>query len=143
MSAKLIKLFLRLAIAAGFLSAVADRFGWWSKDVSAWGNWESFVTYTQTINPWMPDATIPTLAIIATIAEIVFALFLIVGFKTELFAKLSGFLLLLFGLSMSFSVGIKAPLDYSVFAASAGAFALSLMKEKFLEVDGLISKSNS
>lgn len=143
MSAKLVKLFLRLAIAAGFLSAVADRFGWWSKDVSAWGNWESFVTYTQTINPWMPDATIPTLAIIATIAEIVFALFLIVGFKTELFAKLSGFLLLLFGLSMAFSVGIKAPLDYSVFAASAGAFALSLMKEKFLEVDGLISKSNS
>jgi uncharacterized membrane protein YphA (DoxX/SURF4 family) len=140
MNNKLIKLFLRLAISAGFLSAVADRFGWWSKEISAWGNWENFVAYTQTINPWMPTAVIPTLAIIATVAEIIFALFLIIGFKTELFAKLSGYLLLIFGLSMAFSVGIKAPLDYSVFGASAGAFALGLMKEKYLEVDSLLFK---
>jgi uncharacterized membrane protein YphA (DoxX/SURF4 family) len=139
MNAKLIKLFLRLTISAGFLSAVADRFGWWSKEVSAWGNWENFVAYTQTINPRIPSAMIPTLAIIATVAEIIFALLLIIGFKTELFAKLSGYLLFLFGLSMAFSVGIKAPLDYSVFTACAGAFALSLMKEKYLEVDSLIS----
>jgi uncharacterized membrane protein YphA (DoxX/SURF4 family) len=139
MTNKLIKLFLRLTISAGFLSAVADRFGWWSKEVSAWGNWENFVAYTQTINPRIPSAMIPTLAIIATVAEIIFALLLIIGFKTELFAKLSGYLLLLFGLSMALSVGIKAPLDYSVFSACAGAFALSLMKEKYLEVDSLIS----
>jgi uncharacterized membrane protein YphA (DoxX/SURF4 family) len=82
---------------------------------------------------------IPTLAISATVAEIIFALLLIIGFKTELFAKLSGYLLLLFGLSMALSIGIKAPLDYSVFSACAGAFALSLMKEKYLEVDSLIS----
>jgi uncharacterized membrane protein YphA (DoxX/SURF4 family) len=139
MNAKLIKLFLRLTISAGFLSAVADRFGWWSKEVSAWGNWENFVAYTQTINPRIPSAMIPTLAIIATVAEIIFALLLIIGFKTELFAKLSGYLLLLFGLSMALSIGIKAPLDYSVFSACAGAFALSLMKEKYLEVDSLVS----
>jgi uncharacterized membrane protein YphA (DoxX/SURF4 family) len=139
MNAKLIKLFLRLTISAGFLSAVADRFGWWSKEVSAWGNWENFVAYTQTINPRIPSAMIPTLAIIATVAEIIFALLLIIGFKTELFAKLSGYLLLLFGLSMALSIGLKAPLDYSVFSACAGAFALSLMKEKYLEVDSLIS----
>jgi thiosulfate dehydrogenase (quinone) large subunit len=39
---------------------------------------------------------------------------------------------------MTFSRGIKAPLDYSVFTASAAAFALSLIKEKFLELDSLI-----
>ena len=75
-----------------------------------------------------------------TIAEIVFAIFLIIGFKTELFAKLSGFLLLLFAVSMTFSTGVKGALDFSVFSASAGAFALSLMKEKYLELDNLISK---
>lgn len=32
---KAIKLFLRLAISLGFLSAIADRFGFWNKDVSA------------------------------------------------------------------------------------------------------------
>ena len=41
---------------------------------------------------------------------------------------------------MTFSTGIKGALDYSVFSASAGAFALSLMKEKYFEIDSLISK---
>lgn len=92
------------------------------------------------INPWIPNSLIPTIGILATVAEIVFAIFLIIGFKTELFAKLSGFLLLIFALAMTFSTGIKGALDFSVFIASAGAFALSLMKEKFLELDSLISK---
>jgi len=68
---------------------------------------------------------------------------LIIGFKTELFAKWSGFLLLLFALSMTFSTGIKGALDFSVFTASAGAFALSLMKEKYMELDSLIAKGNN
>lgn len=140
MDNKGIKLFLRLALAAGFLSAVADRFGWWGKEVSVWGNWESFLAYTEVLNPWLPKSIIPILGTMATIAEIVFAIGLIIGFKTELFAKLSGFLLLLFALSMAFSIGIKAPFDYSVFIASAAAFALSLMKTKHYELDSLISK---
>lgn len=140
MNKKLIKLFLRLAISIGFLSAVADRFGLWSKEVSVWGNWNSFLEYTQLINPWIPSFLIPAIGIIATAAEIIFAIFLIIGFKTELFAKLSGFLLLIFALSMTFSTGIKGAFDFSVFSASAGAFALGLMKEKYLELDTLIFK---
>ena len=123
---------MRLAISFGFLSAVADRFGLWDKDVSVWGNWENFLNYTQQINPWIPNSLISTIGIIATAAEIIFAFFLIIGFKTELFAKLSGFLLLIFALSMTFS-----------FTASAGAFALSLMKEKYIEMDSLIAKGNN
>jgi uncharacterized membrane protein YphA (DoxX/SURF4 family) len=140
MEKKVIKLFLRLAISAGFLSAVADRFGWWSKEISVWGNWNSFLDYTRLINPWVPDALIPTVGIVATAAEIVFALFLIVGFKTELVAKLSGLLLLIFALSMTFSTGIKGAFDFSVFSASAGAFALSLLKDKYYELDNLMVK---
>jgi uncharacterized membrane protein YphA (DoxX/SURF4 family) len=140
MNEKITKLFLRLSISAGFLSAVADRFGWWHTKVSVWGNWNSFLAYTHLINPWMSNSFIPTIGIIATGAEILCAIFLFIGFKTELFAKVSGFLLLLFALAMSFSIGIKAALDYSVFPASAAAFALSVMKEKYLEVDSLLSK---
>ena len=140
---KTLKLFLRFAIAIGFLSAVADRLGLWSKEVSVWGNWDNFLSYTQLINPWVPNSLIPTLGLVATILEIIFAIFLIIGFKTELFAKLSGILLLIFGLSMTFSTGIKGAFDYSVFTASAGAFALSLMREKYFELDSLISKSKT
>jgi thiosulfate dehydrogenase [quinone] large subunit len=135
-----IKLFLRVALAAGFLSAAADRFGMWGSEVSVWGNWNNFLDYTRLINPWFPDSFIPAIGIIATAAEILLAIFLLVGFKTELTAKASGFLILLFGLSMTFSTGIKGAFDYSVFSASAAAFALSLMKEKYFELDNLITK---
>ncbi len=137
---KILKLFLRLSLAGGFLSAVADRFGFWGKEVSVWGNWNSFLEYTELINPWFPHSFISILGMMATIAEVVFAACLLIGFKTELFAKLSGLLLLVFGLSMTFSLGIKGALDYSVFIASAGAFALSAMKLKYLELDQFISK---
>jgi len=139
---KLIKLFLRLAITVGFLSAVADRFGLWSKDVSAWGNWDNFLEYTQLLNPLIPKNLIPVVGTLATSAEIIFAVCLIIGFRTELFAKLSGYLLLIFALAMTFSTGIKGVLDYSVFTASAGAFALSIMKEKYLELDVLFYRTN-
>lgn len=137
---KVIKLFLRLAISAGFLSAVADRLGFWDKGVSVWGNWNSFLEYTHVINPWFPDALIPAIGLLATAAEVVFAICLIIGLKTELFAKLSGLLLLIFALSMTFSTGIKGPLDFSVFSASAAALAIAVIKEKYIEVDSLFSK---
>jgi thiosulfate dehydrogenase (quinone) large subunit len=140
MNLKVIKLFLRAAIALSFLSAVADRFGLWGASVSVWGNWKNFLSYTKVINPWIPDSMIPALGAAATLAEIVFAPALLIGFKTELVSRLSGLLLLLFALSMTFSTGIKGAFDYSVFSASAAAFALSLMKEKFLEVDSLFAK---
>lgn len=136
----IIKLFLRFSIALGFLSAVADRFGLWPDSVSVWGNWNRFLDYTQILNPWMPEAVIPTLGWIATIAEIILALCLLVGFKTQLIAKLSGFLLLLFTLSMTISIGVKAVFDYSVLSAAAAAFALSLLKEPYLELDTLLNK---
>ena len=60
MSKKIIKIFLRLGIGVGFLSAVADRFGLWPAEVSAWGNWENFLAYTQLINPIIQEHTFDT-----------------------------------------------------------------------------------
>jgi len=142
MNNKIIKLFLRFGIGIGFLSAVADRFGLWPAEVSAWGNWDSFLEYTQVLNPLIPETMIPFFGAIATGAELVFGVGLLIGFKTELVAKLSGFLMLIFALAIAFSTGIKGVFDYSVFAASAGAFGLSTMKDKYLELDSLLSKKS-
>lgn len=133
MNIKIIKLFLRLSISAGFLSAVADRFGLWGSQ-AAWGNWASFVDYTHTLLPWLPETMAGYFAVLATAAELFFGLMLLIGYKTSHFAKLSGILLLLFALSMTMSLGIKKPLDFSVFAASGAAFALATIKERILEL---------
>ena len=138
---KFVKLFLRFAIASSFLSAVADRLGYWDKAVSVWGNWENFLAYTQMINPWFPSGLIPIIGLIATVAEVVFAIGLLIGFKTEFVAKLSGVLLLIFAISMTFSTGIKGAFDYSVLSAAAAAFALSTMNScKYLEIDGVLNR---
>lgn len=96
--------------------------------------------YTAQINPWAPAVIVPALGLLATVAEIVLALGQIAGYKTKLFANLSGILLLIFALSMTFSTGIKKALDASVFSASAAAFALGIMKEKYWELDAIIER---
>lgn len=132
---KLISLFLRFSIAAGFLSAVLDRFGAWPTEKSTWGNWENFVNYTGILNPWSPESFVPFIAILATAAEIIFSLLLIMGYKTSLVAKASGYLLLIFALAMTLFTGIKGVFDYSVLIAAAGAFALSYIAKKDLADD--------
>lgn len=136
-----VKLFLRVAVATGFLSAVADRFGLWGKNISVWGNWENFEGYTHSLLPFLPETVIPFFAWTATLAEIIFGILLFIGFKTELTAKLSGVLLILFALAMTTSSGIKGALDYSVLSASAAAFAISTIKGKYLELDVLLRKN--
>jgi len=140
MNLRFIKLFLRLSLSVGFLSAVADRFGLWDKQHSVWGNWENFLAYTKTLNPLIPDYLINPMGILATALEVIFAFFLLIGFKTEFFAKLSGCLLLVFAVSMTFSTGIKGAFDYSVFTAAGAAFALAAIKEKYLELDSALGR---
>jgi hypothetical protein len=67
------KWFVRITLAAAFLSAVADRFGLWGPPGAmnvAWGGWSPFLDYVAMINPLVPDAFIPALGWIATAAEI-------------------------------------------------------------------------
>jgi len=121
-------LFLRFALGASFLSAVADRLGLWGPPGTpgvAWGAWGPFVAYAGVLNAWAPDALVEPIAWIATGAEIVFGVGLIVGWKVRWMALGSGALLTSFALSMAVYDGIKAPLDFSVFSAAAGAFLLA------------------
>ncbi len=127
---KLVEWFIRIALSAGLLSAVADRFGLWSEKVSAWGNWDNFIAYTQKLNPFVPESLIGALGGVATFLEIAFGIALLIPYKTPLIARGTGFLLLFFGLAMTFASSIKSPLDASVFAASGAAFALAVMTKK-------------
>ena len=121
---------LRLGLAAGFLSALADRFGLWGPPGApnvAWGEWSAFVAYVATLNWFAPAPVIPALAWAATLAETLCALGLLVGWRLRWFALASGLLLLSFALTMTIALGVKAPLDYSVFAAAGGAFLLAVV----------------
>jgi uncharacterized membrane protein YphA (DoxX/SURF4 family) len=131
-------LFLRLALAAGFLSAVAGRFNLWRKHASVAQAWSSFINYTAEVNSFLPANMIASTAVLATVLESLLALMLIAGFKTNYASLGSGILLLLFALAMTYSSGIKEPLDYSVFAASAGAFVLASMPVCNWSIDQLL-----
>jgi putative oxidoreductase len=115
----------RLALGTAFLSAVAGRFGIWDRSVD-WAHFERFMSRTAEVNAFMPAFTIPFLAWTATAAEISCGVLLIVGIQLRWVAFASAVLLALVATSMAISTGIKPPLDYSVFSASAGALLLAL-----------------
>ena len=121
--------FARVALAAGFLSAVADRFGVWGPAGApnvVWGNWAAFLEYVAVLNWFAPAALIPALGWAATIAEVVLGIGLLVGWRLRLFAVLSGALLLVFAATMAAALGPKPALDYSVLAAAGAAFLLAV-----------------
>jgi putative oxidoreductase len=119
-------LLLRLATGINFLSAVASRLGLWSKAAGG-SNWQAFVAYTGQVNSLAPAAMIPFLAVIATALEIIFAILIIVGYKTRLAALGAAILTMLFALSMAYSFGVKSAMDYSVFVDSTSALLLATM----------------
>ena len=119
---------LRVALAASFLSAVADRFGWWGKPGAtgiAWGDWSHFRAYADLLNGWAPAALRPALAVGGTAAEIGLGIGLLIPWRRPWIALASGLLLTAFALSMTVAMGPKAPLDYSVWTAAAGSFLLA------------------
>lgn len=135
-------IYLRLALAAGFLTAVSDRFGLWGPPGGtnvSWGDFQRFVAYTGVLNPWAPAALITPLAWFVTIAESVLACALIAGIATRYVALASGVLLALFALGMTMGTGFKSALNYSVFAASAGAFALATAQSYRWSLDALLA----
>jgi uncharacterized membrane protein YphA (DoxX/SURF4 family) len=137
---------LRVALGAAFLSAVADRFGLWGPNGApgvAWGDFAHFTAYTGTLNWFAPAGSIPALAWAATAAEVVLGLGLILGLYTRASALLSGLLLLLFAGAMTLALGVKAPLNYSVLSAAAGALLLSAQESFAWSLDSLLRRGSA
>lgn len=134
---------LRLGLGLGFLSAVADRFGLWGpfgeRNVE-WGNYSRFLDYTQTLNGYWPTSLIPTLGAVATGAEILFGLLILVGWHTRIAARLSGGLLIVFATSMTISLGVKSVLNYAVLTGIGGSFLLANCESFPFSLDELLSR---
>jgi uncharacterized membrane protein YphA (DoxX/SURF4 family) len=126
---EIVRLFARFALGASFLSAVADRFGLWgphgAKNVS-WGDFAHFVEYTGAVMSLFPSSLTVPFAWAATVAETLFGILLIAGFKIRMASVLSGLLL--------------TPFDYSVFSAAAAAFLLAFWEPDRFTLDKLLNR---
>lgn len=136
----LTQLFTRFALGCGFLSAVADRFGLWGPPGSAhavWGDYMHFEAYTAHLNAIVPALFIPSLSGISTGLEILFGIALLFGVFTRLASLGSAALLAAFACAMTLTLGVKAPLDFSVFSACAAALLLATVPGYRWSVDEL------
>ncbi|MEB2774327.1 DoxX family protein [Algoriphagus sp. D3-2-R+10] len=143
MNQKNIQLFVRIAVATAFLSAVADRLGFWGEPGSAnasWGNWEHFLVYSNKLNFFVPPEVGGLLAIIATALEILFALLLLIGYKTKFISFASGILLVLFAVTMTLAFGIKSTFAYSVWIGASACFLLGTVNQYAYSLDNYLKK---
>lgn len=121
------RVILRFALGITFLVSVADRFGllgpYGTRNVS-WGDWSHFREYVAVLNWFLPKALIPVLAVIETGVETTLGIGLLLGVYQRVVAWSSAALLASFALTMSFSLGVVAPVSWSVFTATGAALLL-------------------
>jgi uncharacterized membrane protein YphA (DoxX/SURF4 family) len=132
---------LRLGLGLGFLSAVADRFGLWGpfgQPNVEWGNYSRFLEYTHSLNWYLPAGMTPLLGGLATGAEILFGLLLLIGWHTRVAARLSGLLLITFATAMTIALGAKSVLNFAVLTGIGGAFLLANRESFPFSVDELL-----
>jgi uncharacterized membrane protein YphA (DoxX/SURF4 family) len=134
------QLLLRLALGVGFLTTVSDRLGllgpFGTRNVE-WGNWSSFIDYTGTLMPFLNRPVVSVMGGIATLLEAVIGILLIVGYKTKIAAIASCVLTLIFGLTMTLFLGIKAPINFAVFIICTASLLLSRIQVYEWSIDAL------
>ena len=107
----------------------------------SWGEYARFVDYTAKLNWFLPASMIPALAIVTTAAETLLGFLLVLGWKTRITALLSGVLLAIFALAMTIALGVKAPLNLSVFSAAGGALLLGTCTNFPYSLDELLRRN--
>jgi len=130
-------LYARIALGTAFLSAVASRFGVWDGTLDL-KHFARFLEYAAQVLSFMPRAAIPYLAWAATVSEASFGILLILGLWPRWVSLGSALLLAMFGTAMAISLGLKSPMDYSVYSASGAAVLLAL--RGFRQTSNVISQ---
>jgi hypothetical protein len=103
-------MFVRVALALSFLSAVADRFGVWGPGGApnvTWGNFPAFLDYTALLLGFLPVGWVPFFGWSATLLG----------------------LLLSFAISMTISLGMEPAFSYSVWTSAAAALLLACISD--------------
>lgn len=125
---RVVRMALRLSLAAAFLSAVADRFGWWKPfGQGSWGSMARFADYTHQLVPFASGWLLTVIVWVATATEATLGVLLIAGWWPKLVGAATCLVLVLFGTAMAVFLGIEAPLSYSVFSAASAAAAYAIL----------------
>jgi len=118
----------RFGLAAGYLSAVVDRFGGWGRAGTpgvVWGDFQRFVAQIASFVP-APALAAPVVAWVVTVLEACLGLSLLVGLRTRTMGLGSGCLLLVFAAVTAFSpAGIHLVLTSSVLSAAGASMLLA------------------
>lgn len=125
---RVVRIALRLSLAAGFLSAVADRFGWWAPlGQGSWGSMGSFADYAHQLVPFASGWFLTVIVWAATATEVALGVLLLTGWWPKLVGAATCVLLIVFGVAMAVSLGLQSPLSYSVFSAASAAAAYAIL----------------
>jgi uncharacterized membrane protein YphA (DoxX/SURF4 family) len=125
---RVVRIALRLSLAAGFLSAVADRFGWWAPlGQGSWGSMGSFADYAHQLVPFAYGWFLTVIVWAATATEVALGVLLLTGWWPKLVGAATCVLLIVFGVAMAVSLGMQSPLSYSVFSAASAAAAYAIL----------------
>lgn len=134
---------IRVVVALEFLLSVSDRFGLLGTPGTSgvsWGDWGNFVSYTHTVNAFLPVSFAPALAVLATIAEIVLGGALLVGVQIRLAAVGAAALTLTYAAAMSLSLLVVSQFQYAVLVISAGSFAMAMVDASPISADSIVAR---
>jgi uncharacterized membrane protein YphA (DoxX/SURF4 family) len=125
---RVVRTALRFSLATAFLSAVADRFGWWVPfGQGTWGSMSAFADYTHKLVPFASGWLLTTIAWTTTATEATLGVLLLTGWWSKLVGAVTCLVLIVFGTAMGVSLGLEAPLSYSVFSAASAAAAYAIL----------------
>jgi len=125
---RVVRMALRLSLAAAFLSAVADRFGWWKPlGQGNWGSMGRFADYTRELVPFASGWSLTVIVWTATATEATLGVLLLTGWRPKLVGAGTCLVLMVFGTAMALSLGVESPLSYSVFIAASAAAAYGIL----------------
>ena len=125
---RVVRFALRLSLAAAFLSAVADRFGWWEPlGQGGWGSMSAFAEYTHQLVPFASGWLLTTIVWATTATESALGVLLLTGRWPRYVGAATCLVLIVFGVAMAVSLGVESPLSYSVFSAASGAAAYAVL----------------
>jgi uncharacterized membrane protein YphA (DoxX/SURF4 family) len=120
-----------------------DRLGWLGLPGTGkvnWGDWVHFVDYTHSLVPFVSRSMAGALGTLATVAEIVFGICLVVGYQLRPVALGSAILTFTFAICMATSAGIAAPFNYPVFVFTGAGLVLAERRTFSWSIDNLLEK---
>jgi len=121
---------IRLSLGLALLCAAADRLGLWGQngaDNVGWGDWGHLVQYCGLDNCFLQSNWAGSLAWVAAALETICGIGLISGLFLRIAAYSTFFLMVSFALWTIITLGVRTPVNHSLFVDAAAALALAAM----------------